>query len=126
MNAIIDIKNITTNIETGVTSITLIEDKLPITTIIEEVVDISMIDVGIQGPVGPTGVGIDIDWDGTSLGVKREDDQAFEYVDLKGPKGDNINYNNLTLDEKTEIINQYDNLLGNTSYANIFLNTLLS
>lgn len=126
MNAIIDIKNITTNIETGVTSITLIEDKLPITTIIEEVVDISMIDVGIQGPVGPTGVGIDIDWDGTRLGVKREDAQAFEYVDLKGPKGDNINYNNLTLDEKTEIINQYDNLLGNTSYANIFLNTLLS
>lgn len=34
------------------------------------------------------GYDLDYDWDGTSLGVKREDEQEYEYVDLKGEKGD--------------------------------------
>lgn len=161
MNTTINVENITTNIETGITTITLIEDVSPVTTIVEESVDIALVELGFQGPPGPTGskgdkgdpfiysdftqsqidglkvkgdkgekgdtgVGLDVDWNGTSLGVKREDIQNFDYVDLKGPKGENLNYNNLTLEEKNEIISQYDNILGNTSYTNIFLNTLLS
>lgn len=34
------------------------------------------------------GYDLDYDWDGTSLGVKREDEEEYEYVDLKGEKGD--------------------------------------
>lgn len=34
------------------------------------------------------GMGLEFDWDGTSLGVKREDESSYEYVDLKGEKGD--------------------------------------
>lgn len=34
------------------------------------------------------GYDLDYDWQGTELGVKREDDQNYEYVDLKGEKGD--------------------------------------
>lgn len=97
MNTTINIENITTNIETGITTITLIEDVSPVTTIVEESVDIALVELGFQGPPGS-----------------------------KGDKGENLNYNNLTLEEKNEIISQYDNILGNTSYTNIFLNTLLS
>lgn len=34
------------------------------------------------------GVGLNYDWQATSLGVKREDETQFVYTDLKGPKGD--------------------------------------
>jgi len=34
------------------------------------------------------GMGLEFDWDGTSLGVKREDESSYEYVDLKGPRGE--------------------------------------
>lgn len=34
-----------------------------------------------------TGVGFDYLWDGTSLGVKRSDETAFKFVDLKGATG---------------------------------------
>ncbi len=34
------------------------------------------------------GYDLDYDWQGTELGVKREDEQNYEYVDLKGEKGD--------------------------------------
>lgn len=34
------------------------------------------------------GMGIDYNWVGTQLGIKREDEQEYEYVDLKGEKGD--------------------------------------
>ena len=126
MNTIINIQNIVTNIETGETSITLIEDKLPEFIIVEESIEISMIELGVQGPQGKVGVGLNVQWDGDSLGVKREDENNFNYVNLKGNKGDNLDYNKLTQSEKYDIIEQYDNVLGNTSYTNIFLNTLLS
>jgi len=34
------------------------------------------------------GYDLEYDWNGTSLGVKREDELDYEYVDLKGEKGD--------------------------------------
>ena len=34
------------------------------------------------------GMGILYNWQGTSLGIKREDEQEYQYVDLKGEKGD--------------------------------------
>lgn len=37
---------------------------------------------------GIDGVGLDYNWSGTSLGIKREDEQSYEYVNLKGDKGD--------------------------------------
>jgi len=36
---------------------------------------------------GQTGVGLEFTWDGTSLGVKREDGETYTYVDLKGATG---------------------------------------
>lgn len=37
---------------------------------------------------GEDGVGLNYDWNGTQLGVKREDESTYEYTDLKGAKGD--------------------------------------
>lgn len=34
------------------------------------------------------GVGLDFNWQDTSLGVKREDEQEYQYTNLKGEKGD--------------------------------------
>jgi hypothetical protein len=34
------------------------------------------------------GVGLNYTWNGTQLGVKREDEASFKYVELKGAKGD--------------------------------------
>jgi len=33
---------------------------------------------------GTDGVGLEYNWDGTSLGIKREDEQNYQYVDLEG------------------------------------------
>lgn len=44
-------------------------------------------DTGATGPKGDTGVGLNYDWDGTQLGVKREDESIFVYTDLQGPPG---------------------------------------
>ena len=37
---------------------------------------------------GADGVSLEYVWDGTSLGIKRDDEQDYTYVDLKGAKGD--------------------------------------
>lgn len=37
---------------------------------------------------GQVGVGLTFTWSGTQLGVKREDETTYMYVDLVGPKGD--------------------------------------
>lgn len=34
------------------------------------------------------GYDLEYNWDGTELGIKREDEQEYEYVNLKGEKGD--------------------------------------
>jgi len=37
---------------------------------------------------GDKGASFEYDWDGTRLGVKTDEEQNYEYVDLKGAKGD--------------------------------------
>lgn len=40
---------------------------------------------GQDGSDGEDGIGLDFRWEGTSLGVKREDEEEYQFVDLKGP-----------------------------------------
>lgn len=67
------------------------------------------------------GYDLDFDWDGTSLGVKREDEQEYEYVDLKGEKGD-CNFATFEIVEgrlkmnKPENIDQIDFRLNNNGH----------
>lgn len=47
-------------------------------------------EAGVSGPPGgkgDPGPGLEFDWDGTSLGVKVEGDEEYEYQDLQGPAG---------------------------------------
>ena len=43
---------------------------------------------GENGTDGNNGVGLNYNWNGTELGIKREDESNYNYVDLKGDKGD--------------------------------------
>ncbi|MGJ0908842.1 hypothetical protein CF065_18910 [Clostridium sporogenes] len=45
-------------------------------------------ETGQTGERGPQGYSIQCLWNGTKLGVKREDETSYSYVDLKGQKGD--------------------------------------
>lgn len=42
---------------------------------------------GKDGEPGATGVGLNYNWNGTSLGVKREDESQYSYTNLKGETG---------------------------------------
>jgi len=42
---------------------------------------------GVDGKDGSNGVGLNYNWSGTSLGIKREDEQNYNYVNLKGDTG---------------------------------------
>lgn len=44
-------------------------------------------ETGAPGTDGVDGVGLDYVWNGTSLGVKRDDDTNFQYANLIGPRG---------------------------------------
>ena len=41
-----------------------------------------------SGEAGRDGVGLEFNWRGTELGIKREDEVDYKYVNLKGEKGD--------------------------------------
>ena len=41
-----------------------------------------------SGPKGNDGYSIEYQWNGTALGIKREDEVGYNYTDLKGEKGD--------------------------------------
>ena len=43
--------------------------------------------VGPQGKKGEQGIGLEFNWDGTKLGIKRTVDDEYTYVDLKGSTG---------------------------------------
>lgn len=58
-----------------------------------------VIGVGVQGPQGATGP--------------------------KGDKGDNLTYSGLSNENKDELIGLLDNVVGETNYTNVFLNSLL-
>jgi hypothetical protein len=38
------------------------------------------------------GIGLEFEWNGTELGVKREDEDDFEYTDLIGPTGEGLDF----------------------------------
>lgn len=42
---------------------------------------------GEQGPQGPQGYSLEYNWNGTSLGIKREDEGSYKYTNLQGPQG---------------------------------------
>lgn len=46
-----------------------------------------LLEQGEPGKDGKDGSGLHFVWDGTKLGVKREDETEYTYVDLKGPQG---------------------------------------
>lgn len=43
--------------------------------------------VGPRGKQGEQGIGLEFNWDGTKLGIKRTIDEEYTYVDLKGTTG---------------------------------------
>lgn len=55
------------------------------------------------------GYDIDYDWNGTELGIKREDEVHYEYVDLKGEKGD-CNFATFSIVEGHLIMNKPEDL----------------
>ena len=55
-----------------------------------------LLSTGIKGDKGDAGIGLEFDWDDTKLGVKREDETDYQYVDLKGDVG---SIENLDIDE---------------------------
>lgn len=44
--------------------------------------------VGAAGEQGEPGYSVQYRWDGTRLGVKREDESSYQYQDLRGPQGE--------------------------------------
>lgn len=44
-------------------------------------------DQGEQGIQGPQGFSLQYAWEGTKLGIKREDETSYQYSDLRGPQG---------------------------------------
>lgn len=58
---------------------------------------------GRDGIDGADGVGLEYSWDNTSLGIKREDEDNFTYVDLKGDKGD-CNFATFDVNENMELV----------------------
>ncbi|MFC6038434.1 siphovirus ReqiPepy6 Gp37-like family protein [Paenisporosarcina macmurdoensis] len=42
---------------------------------------------GVAGVDGTDGAGLDFIWQGTSLGIKRDEETAYQYTDLKGDQG---------------------------------------
>ena len=51
-------------------------------------IDLTKKDGTIKSESVRDGYDLEFDWNGTFLGVKREDEQEYEYVDLKGETGD--------------------------------------
>lgn len=82
---------------------------------------------GSQGDIGltgPRGYGIHYTWSSTQLGIKTEDQLNYVFTDLKGEKGDILEFSQLTEAQKQELRGD----VGDTSinYTNIFLDSLLS
>ena len=98
MDTIINIGTITTDVETGVISVTLVDGGTPINTFVQETVDIQMSEVGFQGPVGAQGP--------------------------VGPVGPSLQFEALTEQQKLEL--RGDVGTTSTNYTNLFNSVLLS
>ena len=135
MNTFIDVES--NNIEIADTlevNISVIEPNETIITLTETPSnEITFTDVGVQGMKGAkgdvgengiNGIGLNYSWSTTNLGIKREDENSFVFVDLKGSKGDNLTFDTLTVEQKEELRGDVGST--ETNYVNIFLNSLLS
>ena len=58
-----------------------------------------ILSTAVKGDKGDIGIGLDYNWDDTKLGVKREDETDYQYVDLKGDTG-SIEHLDEILDKK--------------------------
>ena len=47
-------------------------------------------DKGEQGPAGADGKSLEFNWDGTQLGIRKEGESNYSYVDLKGQDGSSL------------------------------------
>ncbi len=59
--------------------------------VIKQATDVPVVEGGTQGEPGTPGedgIGLEYIWNDTQLGVKREDETIYQYVNLVGPKGD--------------------------------------
>lgn len=57
------------------------------------------------------GTNLEYNWDGTSLGIKTDEEEEYEYVDLKGEKGD-CNFATFEINDNMELVmNKTDGLL---------------
>ena len=66
-------------------------------------INAQMVARGPKGVKGDTGIGLEYDWDDTNLGVKKEDEVDFEYVNLKGEKGDPFVYEDFTQEQISDL-----------------------
>lgn len=88
--------------------------------------EISITDIGVQGISGARGlqgIGLEYSWSDTKLGIKKDIEASFNYVELKGDKGEPLTYNDLTPTQKEELLGGVGNT--STNYTNIFYASLL-
>lgn len=105
---------------------TTISDNVEIDIVFEFPQDFS--DIIFSSENTPSNLVFNID-DSTSIGLEvltQGLEGAKGDTGAKGDKGDALVYSSLTQAEKNEVIAQFDNTVGTTSYANIFLETYLS
>lgn len=67
---------------------------------------IALLEKGIKGDKGDDGIGIQYIWDGTSLGVKRENEEEYSYAQLKGAQGEP---GEVTLGQLEAAVSTHDN-----------------
>ena len=105
---------------------TTISDNVEIDVVFEFPQDFSDITFSSENP--PDNLVFNIE-ESTSVGLQvltQGLEGAKGDTGMKGDKGDALVYSILTPEEKNEVITQFDNVIGTTSYANIFLNAYLS
>ncbi|MBS6195491.1 MAG: siphovirus ReqiPepy6 Gp37-like family protein [Clostridiales bacterium] len=65
-------------------------------------------DQGEQGIPGPQGYSMQYHWDGTNLGVKREDEASYKYSNLQGPQGEQGSAPQMLINSDGHLIAIYD------------------
>lgn len=63
-------------------------------------VDEYTVNIELNGSAGGNGIGLNYEWRGTELGIKREDETEFEFVDLKGENSGDLSDLYHILDEE--------------------------
>ena len=82
---------------------------------------------GDKGDKGNTGDSLMFLWNSTSLGIKLDSEINYNFIDLKGSKGDtgnNLVFEDLTEDQKNELRGDVGST--STNLVNMFYDSLLS